>query len=233
MKIINVSKQYDNKELFRQFNLDIEEGKVTAIMGSSGVGKTTLLKMIANVTDYQGTIETNGQISYVFGESSLIPALTVKQNLDYVTSHVIKDKIERHQKIKDILLEVELSDELNSYPNELSSGMAQRVSLARGFLYPANTIIMDEPFRGLDTSLKSRLQKYFLKLLSKESKTVILITHDLNEALLLSDRIVIFGGRPVELKADVQIDIPKGARALSDPEISSKGDLLLKVLEKQ
>ena len=95
MKIINVSKHYDNKELFRQFNLDIEEGKVTAIMGSSGVGKTTLLKMIANVTDYQGTIETNGQISYVFGESSLIPALTVKQNLDFVTSHVIKDKIER------------------------------------------------------------------------------------------------------------------------------------------
>lgn len=233
MKILNVSKRYDEKELFRNFNFDFEEGKVTAIMGSSGVGKTTLLKMIAGITNYQGEIVNNGEISYVFGESSLIPALSVKQNLDYVLSNVIKNKADRLTKIKDILVEVELDGELDSYPNELSSGMAQRVSLARGFLYPANTIIMDEPFRGLDTSLKRRLQKYFLKLLSKESKTVVLITHDLNEALLLSDRIVILGGRPVEIQADLNIDKPKAERSLSDSEIATTSDKLLKILENQ
>ncbi len=233
MKIINVTKSYDSKDLFRNFNLEIEEGKVTAIMGSSGVGKTTLLKIIADITDYQGIIKKNGEVSYVFGENSLIAALTIKQNLDYVLTHVISNKQDRIKKIKEILIEVELDGELNSYPHELSSGMAQRVSLARGFIYPASAIIMDEPFRGLDISLKSRLQKYFLNLLLKENKTVILITHDINEALLLSDRIVVLGGRPVDIKADISITKSKVERSLSDVEIATVSDKLLKILENQ
>lgn len=231
MKITNVSKSYGEKSIFNRFSLDIEEGKVTAIMGSSGIGKTTLLKMIAGLTDFEGNIDKNGEISYVFGDASLIPALTVKQNLEYAVKHVITDKKSREHQILSILKEIELEDEINRYPEALSTGMAQRVSLARGFLYPASTIIMDEPFRGLDTALKSKLQKYFLKLLSKESKTIILITHDINEALLLADRILVFGSRPVEIKADIMLDISRSERTLSNKEIASASELLLHTLE--
>ena len=221
MKIKNLSKSFGDKRIFKNFNVEFEKGKITAIMGKSGIGKTTLLKAIANLTDYQGEIESDGAISYVFGEASLIPSLTVKQNLSYAVSHVIKDKKVRENAIYDILEQVELGDEANSFPWNLSTGMAQRVSLARGFLYPSNVLIMDEPFRGLDTALKSRLQKYFLKLLSKDNKTVVLITHDVNEALLLADRILVFDNRPVNIVFDESITIPQSERLFSNDGINT------------
>ena len=231
MRIIDVSKKYGDKTIFDRFNLDVEKGKITAIMGRSGIGKTTLLKIIADLTDYEGKVESSGEISYVFGEASLISSLTVKQNLDYAVSHVIKDKTERNNAILSVLKELELENELNSYPRKLSTGMAQRVALARGFLYPSDVLIMDEPFRGLDTALKTRLQKYFLDLLSKNNKTVLLITHDVNEALLLADRIIVFEGNPIEITFDEKIKLDKENRSLSSPEISSIGDNLLNVLQ--
>lgn len=231
MKIKNLSKSFGDKRIFKNFNVEFEKGKITAIMGKSGIGKTTLLKAIANLTDYQGEIESDGAISYVFGEASLIPSLTVKQNLSYAVSHVIKDKKVRENAIYDILEQVELGDEANSFPWNLSTGMAQRVSLARGFLYPSNVLIMDEPFRGLDTALKSRLQKYFLKLLSKDNKTVVLITHDVNEALLLADRILVFDNRPVNIVFDESITIPQSERSFSNDRIASIADRLIAKLE--
>ena len=231
MKIIDVSKSYGDKTIFDKFNFAVEKNKITAIMGRSGIGKTTLLKIIAGLTDYEGKVETDGEISYVFGEASLISSLTVKQNLDYAVSHVIKDKTERTNAILGVLNELELERELNSYPHKLSTGMAQRVALARGFLYPSDALIMDEPFRGLDTALKSRLQKFFLELLAKNDKTVLLITHDVNEALLLADRIVVFEGNPIEITFDEEIHLPKEKRSLSCSEIASIGDNLLKVLQ--
>ena len=231
MKIKNLSKSFGDKRIFKNFNVEFEKGKITAIMGKSGIGKTTLLKAIANLTDYQGEIESDGAISYVFGEASLIPSLTVKQNLSYAVSHVIKDKKVRENAIYDILEQVELGGEANSFPWNLSTGMAQRVSLARGFLYPSNVLIMDEPFRGLDTALKSRLQKYFLKLLSKDNKTVVLITHDVNEALLLADRILVFDNWPVNIVFDESITIPQSERAFSNDGIASIADRLIAKLE--
>lgn len=231
MRIINLNKSYGDKNIFENFNLECEKGKITAIMGRSGIGKTTLLKIIAGLIDYDGKIECDGNISYVFGEASLIPSLTVKQNLSYAVSHVIKDKVEREKAIIDILEQVELKGEINSYPQNLSTGMAQRVALARGFLYPSKLLIMDEPFRGLDTALKSKLERYFLKLLSKDNKTVILITHDINEALLLADRIIVFDNWPVDITFDEVIDISQDERALSSKEISSLADRLLKILQ--
>lgn len=231
MRIINLNKSYGDKNIFENFNLECEKGKITAIMGRSGIGKTTLLKIIAGLIDYDGKIECDGNISYVFGEASLIPSLTVKQNLSYAVSHVIKDKVEREKAIIDILEQVELKGEINSYPQNLSTGMAQRVALARGFLYPSKLLIMDEPFRGLDTALKSKLERYFLKLLSKDNKTVILITHDINEALLLADRIIVFDNSPVDITFDEVIDISQDERALSSKEISSLADKLLKILQ--
>lgn len=233
MIIKNLNKSYDKKEIFRSFNLEITEGQVTAVMGGSGVGKTTLLKIIAGLTTYEGEIDTSGEISYVFGEQSLIPALTVKQNLEFAISHVIKDKAERDKRIQEMLSSVGLDREANSYPRELSTGMAQRVSLARGFLFPSNTIIMDEPFRGLDTALKSKLQKLFVKLLEKDKKTVIFITHDINEAVLLADRIIVFGNRPVEIVGDIVLELERQERSLSNVYISKNTDTLLNILENQ
>lgn len=233
MKLTDLNKKYDDKVIFKNFNLDFDKGKITVIMGASGIGKSTLLKIIANLTDYEGKVECDGKVSYVFGETSLIPSLTVKQNLSFAVYHVIKDKTTREKAIHEILNEVELEDEINSYPLKLSTGMAQRVALARGFLYPSNVLVMDEPFRGLDTALKSKLQKYFLKLLSLDNKTVILITHDINEAILLGDRILVFDDRPVKIKFDRHISIPKEDRSISHLELSQIADDLSKVLTNQ
>ena len=125
-----------------------------------------------------------------------------------------------------------MEKELNAYPKSLSTGMAQRVAIARGFLYPAKYILMDEPFRGLDTSLKNRLQKYFLKLLSKDQRTVLLITHDVNEALLLADRVIVFDGNPINMVLDEKITIPQANRSINNNEIAPLADKILKALEK-
>lgn len=233
MKISNLCKKYGDKVIFDDFNITFEDNKVTAIMGGSGVGKTTLLKVIANLTDYTGEIDNSGEISYVFGEASLISSLTIKQNLEYAVSHVIKDKTELNESIKTILNELELSTEINSYPKKLSTGMSQRVSLARGFLYPSKVLILDEPFRGLDTALKHKLQKYLLKLLSLNKRTVILITHDINEAIAVADRVVVFEGRPVNITFDRVIDYPVENRLAYSNEMNEIRENLLNVLGNQ
>ncbi len=232
MKINNVSKSYGDKVIFDNFSLHLEKNTITAVMGASGIGKTTLLKMIAGLTDYSGEIIKEGRVSYVFGESSLIPALTVKQNLEYAVKHLIANKELLNNSIFAILKELEMEKELNAYPKALSTGMAQRVAIARGFLYPAKYILMDEPFRGLDTSLKNRLQKYFLKLLSKDQRTVLLITHDVNEALLLADRVIVFDGNPINMVLDEKITIPQANRSINNNEIAPLADKILKALEK-
>ncbi len=231
MKIVNVSQSYDEKHIFRNFSYEFPNGKITAIMGGSGVGKTTLLKIIAGLTNYTGEIQKEGEISYVFGETSLIPSLTVRQNLNFAVSHVIPCKEERETLIKDILAEVELIDEIDNYPHQLSTGMAQRVSIARGFLYPSSTIIMDEPFRGLDTALKTKLEKLLLKLLSKDKKTVIFITHDVTEAVLIADKVIVVDGRPIEVKGEIEINLPQEERTLSNEIVSKSGEQLLTFLQ--
>ena len=144
--IKNLTKKYDNKIVFNNLNLDIEENKITVILGESGVGKTTLLNVIAGLTDYDGEVRCEIKpISYIFREDRLIPNLTVEENLKLVIPDVDVDAE---------LEKVGLQDEAKSYPKTLSAGMSRRVSIARGMAFPSKLVFMDEPFINLDLALK-------------------------------------------------------------------------------
>lgn len=223
MRLDGINKAYGDNVVFRDFGMEIEENKILALLGASGCGKTTLLNIISGVTEFDGTVEKNGdRVSYMFQQPRLIPNLTVYKNLEYVLKANC-GKEERSQRIEEILKKVELWDSRNKYPSELSGGMNQRVSLARAFVYDAPLLLMDEPFKGLDISLKKRIIDVFKKLYSSDNRTTVFVTHDIDDAFLLADRIVVLekGGRLLE---DVSISEPFDER-----EVGSYGELKARI----
>lgn len=179
----NVSKFYGENAVYKNFNFSIEEGAVTCILGESGSGKTTLLNMLAGLTPYLGEITPRVKCSYVFQEPRLVPSLTVLGNLCLVCRDA--------DRIRTMLAAVGLEGREGAYPRELSGGQAQRVSLARAFLYPSEVILMDEPFSSLDIALKVKMAALFLDLWRSEKRTAVFVTHDVDEAAMLANRVVV------------------------------------------
>ncbi len=179
----NISKSYLDKTVFENFGLDIEEGKITCILGESGSGKTTLLNILAGLTSYGGKIEGDYKCSYVFQEHRLLPNLTVWDNLSLISSD--------RERITSLLKSMRLLDKKDRYPSTLSGGEKQRVSVARAFLFESNLILMDEPFSALDLKLKISLMKEFALLQREEGRTAVFVTHNVDEAVMLANRIIL------------------------------------------
>ena len=150
IKIKNLTKKYGELTVYDNFNLELEDGEITCILGESGCGKTTLLNCIARLTEYDGEI-SEVKCSYVFQSPRLVPNLTVAGNLKLIR----KDE----KAIDGILEKVRLTDKKNAYPVELSGGQAQRAAIARAFLYDGDFILMDEPFFSLDLKLKKEISE--------------------------------------------------------------------------
>lgn len=207
MKLINIVKSYGDKKVLDGITLDIEEGKVTAVLGESGSGKSTLLNIIAGkIKDYKGEIifqaEYENGMSYIFQEDTLIPWKTVYENLKFVLKKKISpDKLKL--RIKKYLEMVGLNEIENEYPNTLSGGMKRRVGIARAFSFPSNYLFMDEPFEFLDIKIKNEIMEYFIKLQNIENKTVIFITHDIESAVSLGEKIVVFSNKPTKNKKNI------------------------------
>lgn len=201
IKLINISKKYDNLILLKDFNIDFEKNKITCLFGPSGVGKTTIANIVAGIVPVdEGRVVgiDNSLFSYVFQEPRLLKWYNVYENIDFVLKDVYKpDK--RAEIINSYLEMVELSEYRNYKIDALSGGMAQRVSLARAFAYPSHILIMDEPFKGLDNKLKSEMSSLFLKMWNLSQRTVIFITHDVEEAVDLSHIIYTLKDRPVNI----------------------------------
>lgn len=188
-KITDLCKKWGNKLIFDGFSLNVADNKITAILGKSGVGKSTLLSCISKLTDYIGQIEGFGTISYVFQEHRLIENLTVKQNLEYVLSSSINNNNAVNEVIDRVLRLTKIEKLENKPVKNLSGGEKQRVSLARAFAYPSNSILLDEPFNSLDLGLKKTIMLDFRNLFEDFSKTCVFVTHSVDEALYLSDEI--------------------------------------------
>ncbi|NFV12217.1 ABC transporter ATP-binding protein [Clostridium sporogenes] len=187
MRFINARKSYGDKIIFKDLNLNFEKNKITAILAPSGYGKTTLLNIIAGLDklDSGNFIMKSQSISYMFQEDRLLPWLTVYENIAFVLkSNTFKCEMEN---IIDKYLELVKLKEYKDYTlDKLSGGMKRRVALARAFAYKSEVLIMDEPFKGIDLALKKETISTFLKLWKKDKKTVIVVTHDINEAKLLA-----------------------------------------------
>ena len=185
ISIKNLTKKYKNLTVYENFSLDIEERGITCILGESGCGKTTLLNAVAGLTDYEGEI-TRKSVSYVFQTPRLVPNLTVDGNLKFTGAD--GDRAAR------MLKRVGLNDKASSYPSQLSGGEAQRVSLCRAFLKEADFLLMDEPFSSLDLKTKLSAMQLFKVLQEEEGRSTLFVTHDIDEALYLADRIIVMRG---------------------------------------
>ncbi len=199
----NINKSYEKTQILKNVSIGFEKGKTTCILGESGVGKTTLLNIISGIIDAD-----SGEVvgfkdeacSFVFQEDRLIEWKNIRNNLSFVLENKI-DKLEIEKLIDKYLELVNLQEYKCYYPRKLSGGMRQRISILRAFIYPSNILIMDEPFKSLDINNKQIVMELFKKLKTIEDKTCILITHDIEEALELGDRIIILSNKPSKVKA--------------------------------
>ena len=183
MKIDILKKAFADKIIFDDFHLDIPDGKITFIMGESGCGKTTLLRIISGLDkDFSGNVvKESDRISFVFQEPRLFPAVSLKENIEMVQKGT-------DMSISEILALVELESDASSSPSSLSGGMKMRSSLARALYYNGDIFLMDEPFSALDENMKERLIPKVLTLL--KGKTVIIVSHDIEDAKKYADNVI-------------------------------------------
>lgn len=207
--------------VFDNFSLEIPDHRVTAILGPSGCGKTTLLNLISGLLSPQsGTVSglNDERISYLFQEPRLLPWKSVRKNIELVLVPFFEPQ-EVSQRCSAFLEMVGLSRFADYYPHELSGGMRQRAAVARAFAYPAGVMLMDEPFQALDLHLKLSLIELFEKLWSRDKRTALFVTHDIQEAVLLGDTIVVLYGPPAEIQAGIHNPIPREQRSLKEHTI--------------
>ncbi|MCF0148844.1 MAG: ABC transporter ATP-binding protein [Clostridium sp.] len=187
----NINISFNDKVLYKDFSVSFKENTINFIMGESGVGKTTLIKYIKNEL-----LAKNRKISVTYQESRLIPWKNVYKNLDLVVKNdYVKEK--REILIREVLKNMNLLDSEELYPYELSGGMKQRVSIARSIIYNGDIFIMDEPFKGLDIDNKKKIIEFLKNYFAENKKTVIIVTHDINEVKEFTDNYISLKGNPV------------------------------------
>ncbi|GAA4368238.1 ABC transporter ATP-binding protein [Paeniglutamicibacter cryotolerans] len=197
----------------------VDAGEVVCIVGPSGVGKTTLLKCLAGLHPLSsGSIEIDGkeisgpppEMALVFQDysRSLMPWLTVRKNLLLPLRHLRLPKAELNRRIDEALEAVGLSAAVNKYPWQLSGGMQQRVAIARALAYQPEILVMDEPFASVDAQTRFELEDLCLKIRDDFNMTILLVTHDIDEAVYLADRVVAIGSKPARVLEIVDIDLP-------------------------
>lgn len=211
LTISNLHKSFGELCVLKDINMKVEEGEFVAILGPSGSGKSTLFQLIGgNQQPDFGTISLNdevmngkkGLISYMPQQPSLFPWRTVLENV--VLAAELKGK-PNFDEAKDWLSKVGLEEFINSYPNELSGGMKQRVSFIRALLSKQNLLLLDEPFSALDEFTRFKMQKWLLSVWEVNRKSVLFITHSIEEALFLADRIYVLSKRPAKIKAEIKV----------------------------
>ncbi|OAX48866.1 ABC transporter ATP-binding protein [Paenibacillus sp. AD87] len=194
--------------------LKVRKGELVTIIGPSGCGKSTLLKIVAGLdTQYTGTVLLNGkpiagpsiEKGFIFQEPRLFPWLTVEKNIAANLS--LRDPVVR-RKVEELIELVRLKGFEKSYPRELSGGMAQRVAIARALLRNPDVLLLDEPFGALDAFTRSHLQEVLLDIWQRNGTTMLFVTHDLDEAVFLGERVVIMNPRPGHIWSILSIDLP-------------------------
>ena len=214
LEVKNLSYSFGNSPILKDINIHVNENEMVAIVGSSGVGKSTLFNLIAGVLKKQtGKITINGsedyigKVAYMLQKDLLFEHKTI---IDNVILPLIIAKIDKKEALEEgnkILKQFNLDKYANKYPQQLSGGMRQRVALIRTYMFKRKFFLLDEAFSALDAITKKELHKWYLDLKKEFNLTTLLITHDIEEAVFLSDRIYILGNKPGEIIGEIKIEI--------------------------
>lgn len=220
VEVNEVSKQYSENgqvvDALMDINFKVKKGEIVCIVGASGCGKSTLLRAIAGIdNDHTGNITVGGkkithcskEIGIVFQEHRLFPWLTVEQNVGYALDGV--DKEDRKSLVKKYIELVGLAGFEKSYPRQLSGGMAQRGGIARALVNTPPLLLLDEPFGALDTFTKISMQNELKRIQKTSHTTMIMVTHDIDEAVYLSNHLIVLSSRPGKIKKIFEIELPE------------------------
>jgi len=239
LDIRNLSKDYliDGLPLpvLENINLHVQAGEFVSIVGASGCGKSSLLRLIVGLeAQYKGDILLDGERidatslerGIVFQDHRLFPWKTVSENIAMALSNLPLDKADKARRVTEHIQLVNLQGFENAYPHQLSGGMAQRAAIARALITQPKILLLDEPFGALDALTRVRLQHELQRLWIQQRSTMIMVTHDVEEALYLGDRVIVMDARPGRIKHQVTVDLPH-PRNRSHPRLHALKDELL------
>lgn len=217
LRIEDCSVSFGSVEVFRNLSLQIAPGEFVAVVGPSGCGKTTLLNLFSGfLKPSSGTMICHGRVRTVYQHDSLFPWQTVGQNI----AMGLRDSSEAEQlrQLEGMLRLIKLEEFASHYPHQLSGGMRQRVELARALAGATDILLLDEPFSSLDYLTCQRLRRELARMLKELPRTVVLVTHDIEEAAQLADRIVVLSDRPARICRELSVSLPR-PRELTHPKV--------------
>lgn len=224
IKIQNIDKSFDDVKVLNDFSLDIKPGSFVSLIGPSGCGKSTLLRIIGGLEKAtSGTVFLDGDKitkagsdrGFAFQGSNLFPWLTVKDNVSFGLK-ARKIYREKKQDVEDIINLVGLKGFESSYPHQISGGMQQRASLARALVGHPKVLLLDEPLGALDAFTRMNLQDEILRIKNENDMTMLMVTHDVDEAIYMSDKVVVMSARPSRVEAVIDIDLPRPRVRIQD-----------------
>jgi len=223
----NLTKKFGELLVLDDINFTVDDGEFLCIVGPTGCGKTTFLNLLSNLLEpTYGNVFIDGEniqpgkhnLAFVFQESTCIPWRTVKKNITYGMEIKRRySKKEMESKAVELMKLVGLIEVADHYPCDISSSMEQRVAVARAFAVNPDLLLMDEPYGQLDVKLRYYLEDELLKLWRKYKKTVIFVTHNIEEAVYLAERILVLSNKPTTIKSEIKLDLPR-PRNFLDPE---------------
>lgn len=214
----NVSHSYGAVHVLHDLNLLVKPGEVVVLVGPSGCGKTTILNLLSgHIQPSSGSIIREGAIRTVYQQDGLFPWLTVSENTG-IGLREMKDEAQRKQEISELLELVHLQSFANHYPHELSGGMRQRAELARVLAGDSDILLMDEPFSALDYQSRLKMRIELIRVLQHRPRTVVFVTHDIEEAAQLADRVLVLSKRPATVCYELPIKADR-PRAVGDHEV--------------
>ncbi|HEX4417078.1 MAG TPA: ABC transporter ATP-binding protein [Kofleriaceae bacterium] len=237
-----VAKQVQGHAILRDLSLEIRRSELACLIGPSGCGKSTLLRLISGLErDHTGELDVAGQpitgpsrrVGFMFQEPRLLPWLTVRDNiaLGLPPAAPRRAPADADARIDALLAQVQLSGTAGALPRQLSGGMAQRVALARALAAEPEVLLLDEPFSAVDAITRGRLQQLVLEIWHRTQITMLLVTHDLDEALVMSDRVLVLSDRPARVATIVEITAAR-PRDRRDPVLAAERARLAEALER-
>lgn len=238
LRVNGVSKSFDNEKIIENISLELQEGEIVSLLGVSGGGKTTLFNIIAGLSmpDEGNVFLTEevvtgkpGKVSYMLQKDLLLPYRTIVDNVALPLIIRGMDKKEARQKTAGYFDEFGLAGTESKYPAQLSGGMKQRAALLRTYLFSEKVALLDEPFSALDMLTKGTVHEWYLDVMEKIKLSTLFITHDIDEAVLLSDRIYLLTGRPGTITKEIVIKEPKPRRKdfnLSEEFLAYKREII-------